>query len=140
MSASEISKCYDLPVGAEYFIYEAALNSKSSKEFFEELTTKTYTYSRLRRIVLYSAFGTDYVDKFPLYTSLLGANNKGREFIKSIRKSSSIVVLTKLSDYKKHNDDVIRQFEKSSKIDRIHMSFLCGKAPSDYIKRAPYII
>jgi hypothetical protein len=116
------------------------MNSKNAGDFFKNLTTKTYTHSRLRRIVMYSAFGSYSVDEFPLYTVLLGANSRGRELIKSLRKDSAIPVLTKLADYRNYDLKTVRQFEKSAEIDKIYMTFLCGKSPSDYVRRFPYII
>jgi len=139
MSADEISRCYDIPVGAEFFIYDTAMSSRSSAEFFANLATKTYTHSRLKRIVMYAAHGTNAVDEFPLYTVLLGANHKGRDFMKQQRKNSSISVLTKLADYKNYGDETEKQFEASSKVDKIYMTFLRGESPSSFIKKSPYI-
>lgn len=139
-SPDEISRCYDVPEGTEYFIYDTALNSKNFYEFFSNLTTKTYTYARLRRIVLYSALKTYELDSEPAYTALLGANEKGRAFLKQIKKTISFPILTKLADYKNHGEKVASQFEEASKLDKVFNAFLKNKAAStSYIKKTPFI-
>ena len=139
-SPEEISLCYDVPDGAEYFIYDASLNSKNSQQFFSGLTTKTYTYSRLRRIVLYSALKTQALDTEPVYTTLLAANEKGRELLKIARKKEGIHILTKLGDYKEMPEKAIKQFEVSLRLDKLFNSFLNHRASStDLFKRKPYI-
>ena len=139
-SPDEISRCYDVPEGAEYFIYETALNSKNSAEFFTNLTTKTYTYARLRRIVLYSALKTYELDSEPAYTTLLGANEKGRAFLNQIRKSVFFPILTKLADYKQYGEKMRKQFEASMAFDKIFCSFLLRDIPlTDLFKRRPFM-
>ena len=139
-SPDEISRCYDVPEGAEYFIYDTALNSKNSAEFFTNLTTKTYTYARLRRIVLYSTLKTQALDTEPAYTTLLAANEKGRELLKIARKKEGIHILTKLGDYKEMPEKAIKQFEVSLRLDKLFNSFLHYRASSaDLFKRKPYI-
>lgn len=139
-SPDEISRCYDVPEGAEYFIYDTALNSKNSAEFFTNLTTKTYTYARLRRIVLYSALKTYELDSEPAYTTLLGANEKGRAFLKQIRKSVFFPILTKLADYKQYGEKMRKQFEASMAFDKIFCSFLLRDIPlTDLFKSRPFM-
>ena len=139
-SPDEISRCYDVPEGAEYFIYDTALNCKNSAEFFTNLTTKTYTYARLRRIVLYSALKTYELDFEPAYTTLLGANEKGRAFLKQIRKSVFFPILTKLADYKQYGEKMRKQFEASMAFDKIFCSFLLRDIPlTDLFKSRPFM-
>ena len=139
-SPDEISRCYDVPEGAEYFIYDTALNSKNSAEFFTNLTTKTYTYARLRRIVLYSALKTYELDSEPAYTTLLGANEKGRAFLNQIRKSVFFPILTKLADYKQYGEKMRKQFEASMAFDKIFCSFLLRDIPlTDLFKSRPFM-
>ncbi|MBQ9744397.1 MAG: nucleotidyltransferase family protein [Clostridia bacterium] len=141
MSPEQIEDCYDVPSGMGYFICDIASNSDNAKEFYEKLTTKTYTYARLRRVVLYSILGIKYIDTEPAYTTLLSSNIKGREHLKVLKKQSDFPILTKLADYKRMNEKVINQFEASSKADKLFMSFLRSDAkPSDFIKKMPHIL
>ena len=136
----EIEKCYDVPSGMGYFIHDTVSSSRDAKEFFERLTTKTYTYARLRRAVLYALFGIRSLDSEPAYTTLLASSIKGRELLKRLKKECTIPILTKLADYKKMNSKAVSQFEISSKIDFLFNSFIKkGVPPSDFIKNMPYI-
>ena len=138
-SYEKISSAYDIPDGAEYFIYDTALSSVSSSDFFNKLTTKTYTYARLRRIILYAVTGVTNIDKEPLYTVLLAANKNGRDLVKRIKSSESIHILTKMSDSKKHGD-IASQLELSTNVDKLYYSFIKENiSPNEYIKKKPYI-
>ncbi len=140
MSPEHIESCYDTPSGMGYFIFDTASKSESSKEFFENLTTKTYTYARLRRVALYALFDIKEVDNEPAYTVLLASSVKGRELLKRLRKEATIPILTKLADYKNMNSKAVSQFEISSKADMLFTSFIKKGIPSrDFIKNMPYI-
>lgn len=140
MDPKSIDKCYDTPSGVGFFIYDLARNSRDAEEFFENLTTKTYTYARLRRIILYALLGVERIDKEPAYTSLLASSGKGREHLKSLKKKSKFPILTKLADYKKMDDKAVSQFEASARADMLFTSFLKNRtAPLDFIKKMPFI-
>ena len=140
MSAEEIERCYDTPSGMGYFILDTALKSTCFKDFFEGLTTKTYTYARFRRVVLYALLGVENVEREPAYTTLLASSLKGRELLKRLKKASSIPILTKLADYKKMNSREISQFNISSRADILFTSFIKKGIPSgDFIKNMPYV-
>ena len=140
MDPSYMENLYDAPSGAGYFITETANNSKNADEFFGKLTTKTYTYARLRRIVLSSLFGVAKMEDHPSYTSVLALNEKGREFLKILKKHTDLPIITKLADYTKMDKSVMEQFKISAKADRLFTSFLKnGSVPSDFIRKNPYI-
>ena len=140
MDPKSIDKCFDTPSGVGFFIYDLARNSRDAEEFFENLTTKTYTYARLRRIILYALLGVERIDKEPAYTLLLASSGKGREHLKSLKKKSKFPILTKLADYKKMDDKAVSQFEASARADMLFTSFLKNRtAPLDFIKKMPFI-
>ena len=140
MDPKRIDKCYDTPSGVGFFIYDLARNSRDAEDFFENLTTKTYTYARLRRIILYALLGVERIDKEPAYTSLLASSGKGREHLKSLKKKSKFPILTKLADYKKMDYKAVSQFEASARADMLFTSFLKNRtAPLDFIKKMPFI-
>jgi len=140
LSVKAIEGCYDSPPGAGYFIHSKACESADFNEFFNNLTTKTYTYARLKRIVLYSLFDVEEVNSDPAYTTLLASSSRGREILKKMKKESPIPILTKPADYKFMGENAISQFKMSSKTDKIFTSFIkSGIAANDYIKKMPYI-
>jgi predicted nucleotidyltransferase len=120
-------------------ILAMAHECNSFDEFEEKLQTKKYTFSAIRRAILYILLGVkpSDLDVIPQYTVLLGANEKGREYLASIRKNEGAVkVVTKPADA-----EGSRQFELSKKADAIYT--LCFENKKDsgfYIKKSPVII
>ena len=120
-------------------IISTAHESASFDEFEQNLQTKKYTASAIRRAIFYIVLGIKHsdLDKMPEYTTLLGANARGREYLSSIRKSeSAIKVVTKPADA-----EGCRQFELSKKADALYtMCFENKKQSGFYIKKSPVII
>ncbi len=111
----------------------------SFDEFEEKLQTKKYTKSAIRRAILYILLGIKQgdLDTLPTHTVLLGANEKGREYLASIRKNdNTIKVITKPADA-----EGTRQFELSKKSDALYtMCFENKKESGFYIKKSPVIL
>ena len=120
-------------------ILSTAHECASFDEFEYKLQTKKYTASAIRRAILYILIGIKQsdLDTLPIYTILLGANEKGREYLASIRKSeSAIKVITKPADA-----EGSRQFELSKKADALYtMCFENKKESGFYIKKSPVIL
>lgn len=76
----------------------------SFSSFAENIKTKNYALSRIKRILFRIILGFDkeksaQYDTLP-YIKILGFNQKGRAYLKSIKKSVSIPIVTKTADYK----------------------------------------
>ena len=111
----------------------------SFDEFEAKLQTKKYTKSAIRRAILYILLGIKQSDleSMPTYSVLLGANEKGREYLASIRKNEeAIKLITKPADA-----EGSRQFELSKKADALYtMCFENKKESGFYIKKSPVIL
>lgn len=120
-------------------IISTAHECTSFDEFEEKLQTKKYTKSAIRRAILYILLGIKQSDleEMPSYTILLGASEKGREYLSSIRKDEkAIKVIAKPSDAEGN-----RQFELSKKADALYtMCFEAKKESGFYIRKSPVII
>ena len=120
-------------------ILDTAHECASFNEFEYKLQTKKYTASAIRRAILYILLGVKPSDfeKMPEYTVLLGANERGREYLSSIRKNENAIrVITKPADA-----EGCRQFELSKKADALYtMCFQSKKESGFYIKKSPVII
>ena len=120
-------------------ILSTAHECSTFDEFEEKLQTKKYTKSAIRRAILYVLLGVkkDDLDTLPTHTILLGASEKGREYLASIRKNEgTIKVITKPADA-----EGSRQFELSKKADALYtMCFVSKKESGFYIKKAPVIL
>ena len=131
---------YDVLPGMEYFILNAAQKSKNGEEFFNALTTKSYTHSRLRRVLLYMMLKTKNIESLPTYTTLLGANSYGRLVVKNAKKLEKINILTKIANYNKLDSVSIKQVEESLKIDAVRSAFTDTPSPkSNIFKQNPFL-
>ena len=112
--------------------------SPSLEYLIEKLQTKKYTSAAIRRAILYILLGIKQsdLDARPTYTTLLGANDKGREYLSSIRKDErNISLITKPADAKD-----CRQLELDQKADALYsMCFNHKKRSAFCTKKSPYI-
>lgn len=92
----------------------AARNAKGLEELVSSACGKAYTAARIRRAVLavWLGISTEAVKAPPVYTLLLAANGAGKAFLKSIKGSGSVAVITKPADYKKYKA-AVAAFEKA---------------------------
>lgn len=119
---NEIDNAFDAPVGSGYFITELAKNCLGTESFFEGLSSKTYTYSRLRRIIMYNLMGVKEIKENIGYVTLLATDKIGREFIKSGKKNRSIKIITKQSDTKNLKKNDMELYRLSKKADELFIS------------------
>ena len=82
-------------------LYNSALISSNLNELILNVKTKRYTYNRISRILLFILLNITKVEanNFKLeYIHVLGMNKKGKEILKSAKKSSSLPILTKFKN------------------------------------------
>ncbi|MBQ8163097.1 MAG: nucleotidyltransferase family protein [Clostridia bacterium] len=138
--ADDFETIYDTLPGMSHFILNVAKEASSGKEFFEKLTSKSYTHSRLRRVIFYMMFKVKKIEEMPSYTTLLSSNSCGRVIVKNAKKANKINILTKVANYKKLDPVSINQAEMSLKMDKFHISFM--RSPSvqnDVFKKQPFL-
>jgi len=98
--AEMLSRFAQADGGVANRICSIASKASSFEELFEELRTKRYTDAKLRRAILFSLTGVkeEILKQKPEYTTLLGADAKGRELLSAVRKKRTITVVTKPAD------------------------------------------
>ncbi len=113
-TTQDLENIQDVSEGLEYRIKNAAENSGSIDELLANICTKRYPKTRIQRILISLLAGMKRVDieKFmesggPQYARILGFNEKGRELLSSMKKKSTIPVITKASNYKCSSDSLI---------------------------------
>lgn len=110
----------------------------SFDEFEEKLQTKKYTQSAIRRAMLYILLGIKQsdLDEMPTYTTLLGASEKGRDYLSSIRRSErNMKIITKPADVSD-----CRQLKIDQKADALYsMCFEKKKESGFCTRKKPYI-
>ena len=124
--------------GLQNRIVSAALEGDSYYSFFDKLKTKKYTDARLRRSLLACLLGITHKDmkRAPEYTSLLSADDIGREILSSIRKTAKITIVTKPAD-----TPICRQSEISDRADAVFTLCSPMRHEASYIKKmSPAVI
>jgi len=135
---SDIAEC-----GGGVFerLYNSAFTSSSAEEWQEMAKTKQYTNSRLRRAALFAltSVSSEELRSPVLFTSVLGANTKGREYLRSLRKDGVFPIITNHSEKKYLSDEAKKQAELSDFADSVYA--LCEKRsdPAFYLKSHPVI-
>lgn len=138
--AETLSSYYGMNGGVAGLIKANAENVSSLDELISSCVGKSYTAARIRRAILSSVLGVkaETVKERPLFTNLLAANGKGREYLNKIRKTASINIVTKTADGSLLPENALKQFELSLGADKL-MALCRKEAPSEIFKRNPYI-
>ena len=121
MNEDDFSKIADVSEGLEYRFYKAVSQAKSLDEVFENVRTKRYTLSKIRRIILCSFLGVtkDMQNRIPGFVTVLSANKRGEELISRINKESEIVPVIRYSDTKTLKKEDRELYTFTSKCDDI---------------------
>ena len=114
----------------------AARNSSTLGEFLQVSYTAKYTYSRIKRVVLFSLLGVSdvFYRELPQFTNLLGVSDTGRKYLSEIRKNSKFPIITKPADAP---DGHLAEILHSS--DRLYC-MAAGLKPDHFIKKHPFVI
>lgn len=102
---NELSQITGISEGLEYKFLDAALKSKTMYELLVRTKSKRYPLSRLQRILIHCLLGTNKkaIENFdqtgPLYARVLAFNTCGRTMLKELKSTSSIPIITKITDY-----------------------------------------
>lgn len=98
-----LKKTPDCTEGLENRIKALVKDNLTVEELVEKATTKRYTSSRIRRILINNLLGitedlrVDALDK-PLYAKVLAVKKESLDLISTLSKSSEIPLLTRKSD------------------------------------------
>lgn len=114
-SEEELKHINDVDEGLENRIKYAANSSHNIEELFENIKTKRYTMSRIRRIILSILLDIkreEVYSKIP-YIKVIGFNEKGKDILRKMKETSLLPVIMRRSDIKKLNDkSVTNYYEK----------------------------
>lgn len=116
-----ISKYFEITEGIENLILKSAITSNSLDELMQNVKSKRYTYTRIRRMLMNILIGLTKEDMKVILQNnsmppvrVLAFNDKGRTLLKSIsKKSEGNPIITKLADYTPltEKDKLIRKYE-----------------------------
>lgn len=139
IGADELSDISECGGGLANRICAAAKEARDGEELVELIKTKVYTNARIRRAMLYAMTGVseDMMRSRPEYTTLLAANERGRELLAKNRKNGGITVVTKPADAPQDS----AQYALSSKLDAIFTLALDKKQSAGaMMKKSAYIV
>lgn len=116
-----LRKIADLPYDLAARLSETAKKSRILRDFWEKAATKKYTNARIRRATLSAILGvTDArVKEKPLFTRLLGTNEKGRAFL----AAASFPILCRAGQYREYEESLQEQVLFADRADSFYALF-----------------
>ncbi len=129
VSPSEIANIMEMSGGMENRLTALANECRTIGELVEAAKGRHYSASRVRRVLIASLLGVTMrdVESAPLFTSVLAANERGRELLAISRKKSDIAILSKMSDAKGLSGETAEQYALHQKAERIAELCCFGK-------------
>jgi len=101
----DISRVQGVTEGLENRIKKASLKSCTVEQLINSIKTRRYTRTKIQRIILHLMMNLSKKDVKtfnrcgPLYVRVLGFSKKGKTLLRTLKKSSSTPLISKLSNY-----------------------------------------
>lgn len=123
-------------------LVNAAAGTNDYKEWLSLAATKQYTNSRLRRAALFSlcSVSSEDIRQDVGFTRVLAADEKGRRYLSSIRKSCEIPVITNASDRFSLNGTALKQYLLSERADKLYTLVAGMDDPAFFSKIHPLMM
>ena len=124
----QLNKIHLVDEGLENKIYKAALSSNNIDELINNIKSKRYTYNKINRILI-NIFTNFTKEDAKIYNSLeyiriLGMTTKGKKYVNSIKKETTLPIITKFENYKLLNKELevtnLYNLLSKNKIDEIN--------------------
>lgn len=114
LGKENIKNIYDVSEGLENKIYDEVINSKTYDQLINNIKSKRYAMSRIKRILVHILLDIT-KEKYEILSDTYYARilkiNKGNNFLSTLNKSSSIPILANIND---NNIDNLEQKTKES--------------------------
>lgn len=139
--AEDLCQYADVDTGLASRLISCACDSLCLEDFYAQAATKKYTDSRVRRAVFNCLLGVkkEMLENKPEFSTLLCANSVGCKFLKEVRKTKNIPIITKPADYKKFGGAIEEAFLFSNRADTLY-SCISGEKSSDILRKTPIIL
>lgn len=142
MSKSDFSLIPDISEGLENRILKLASSAVSLEDLISKVSTKRYTKSRIKRIIMCAFLGilkSDQTLHLP-YIKLLGSNKKGMEILKLSKKLTNLPIISRYRDYKKLDNQGQLIFQKEQRIDSVYNLMSPKILSSSYSNKKKFIL
>lgn len=107
INMNNLNNFLDVDEGLDNLIRKNILKVKNYQELVNKIKTKRYTYNRINRMFTHILLNIkkDDVEKLKQinYIRILGFSKKGKNYLKEIRKKTTIPIITNYSDLKDDN-------------------------------------
>ena len=137
-----ISDLYDIPRDLAARLWKYGRETRSMEEFLSLAVSKNDSPSRVRRAMLTVLMNVKKNDAREVpYTTVLAANETGREILSKLRKTASIPLITKPADAKRFGENVARAAALSANADAV-WELLCDtpRAGNAMMKEKPRML
>ena len=116
-TSDDLAKIADCTEGLENRIKALSKDNYTVDSLVEKVSTKRYTETRVRRILINNLLGiekklVDDAVSSPTYAKVLAVNSNSKDLIPLIAKNSSIPLLTRKSDISLLKKTALKVFEK----------------------------
>ncbi len=143
-SSEYLSEIHEVTEGIENRIIESMRKSTDMTTFLENVKTKRFTMTRIKRILLNILFDikTKEVDEYdlltPKYINILAADDKGLEILRLLKKNEDLNIITNLSKFTTEDPLLKRQLQLDLKASDLYSILRREQLGQDYFN-TPYI-
>jgi len=138
---SKLENIADVGGGLGEKILSIAHKATTYEALVSSVADKHYTDARVRRAILNMLIGVTIEDlkAYPVYTTVLGFNDIGREILAELRKKGKMPFVTKPADSTEFGTAALRQRELSNRADALFTLATPTKTDSgEYIRKHPF--
>ena len=111
ITEDNLEKYLTVDEGIENRLKKVIKECNNINDLISKTKTKRYTYNRINRMLIHILIGLTKEDKEKIkhneYIRVLGFNNRGKEYIKKIKKDTNIPIVTSL----KNINSIIKNYE-----------------------------
>lgn len=100
IATDDLTIYHDIKEGIENRIKKYIYDANSIEELIMKIKNKRFTYNRIKRILLYILLDVKKDIKINNYIRPLGFNNKGSNYLKSIKNEVKLPIIYNYSNYK----------------------------------------
>ncbi len=141
-SFAELQTAAEMTADSAAAFCRAAQSAQSVAELLAACASKRYSHARLRRMLWSAVLGVTEADLNapPQFTTLLAANEKGTAALKTLKKRSTLPILTKPA----HADRLPAEAHRALALQRraaawYGLAFAPPRGAQDYLKQHPYL-
>lgn len=126
LTAEDFLRFGDVSEGLQHRLFEAVAKCDTLDDAIGYAKTKRYTHARIRRCFLNAFLGIENHlcrENVP-YARILAFNSRGRDILKSSKKTSLIPIITKPAAIKKEDEKLYKLLALESRADDIYSLFM----------------